>query len=224
MTTDTSLWAYIINASFIVKSVMCILFAASLTSWSVIFERILYYKKQWQQIRDFESVFYDGTSMNEILKQTNQTAAPCDLARIFQAGINEFRTLHATKQHDRDAIIEGVQRAMQITQAKANDQLEWPLSLLATIGSVSPYIGLFGTVWGIMTAFQALGSVQQASIAMVAPGISEALIATAIGLFAAIPAVIAYNRFSNQVSRLQNHYEIFEAELTNILHREVIRE
>lgn len=219
MTTDTSLWAYIVNASFMVKCVICLLFAASITAWAVIFERVLFYKKQWRSIHAFEKQFYSGSSLNELFQATKNKQDLSDMARIFQSGFEEFSKL-SNNQHAYEASIEGARRAMQITQAKAADQLEWPLSLLATIGSVSPYVGLFGTVWGIMAAFQALGSVQQASIAMVAPGISEALIATAIGLFAAIPAVIAYNRFNNQVARLQNYYETFEAELTNILHRE----
>jgi len=220
MTTDTSLWTYIINAGFVVKCVMYLLIAASLASWSVIFERVLFYKKQWRDIRTFEISFWSGESLDTLFKKNQQEQSDTDVSRIFKAGFLEFSTLQNTGVHDRAAILEGSQRAMQIAQAKASDQLEWPLSLLATIGSVSPYVGLFGTVWGIMTAFQALGSVQQASIAMVAPGISEALVATAIGLFAAIPAVIAYNRFNNQVNKLQNYYDTFEAEFTNILHRE----
>lgn len=217
MATDTSLWSYIINAGFIVKCVMLILFAASLTSWSVIFERILFYKKQWRDIRQFEKTFWSGATLDTLFAENKNNS---EISRIFHAGFEEFSKLKQTNKHSRESMIEGAQRAMQIAQAKSEEQMEWPLSLLATIGSVSPYIGLFGTVWGIMTAFQALGSVQQASIAMVAPGISEALIATAIGLFAAIPAVIAFNRFNNQVTKLQNYYDTFEAELTNILHRE----
>ena len=218
MTTDTSLWAYIINAGFIVKCVMLILFAASITSWSIIFERMMFYKKQWRDIQNFEKAFWSSESLNTIYQNTKEDQKATDITKIFQAGFETFSKLKNNKNSD--AIIHGAQRAMSVAQAKSEDQLEWPLSLLATIGSVSPYIGLFGTVWGIMTAFQALGNVQQASIAMVAPGISEALIATAIGLFAAIPAVIAYNRFNNQVIKLQNHYDTFQAELTNIFHSE----
>ncbi len=220
MTTDISLWTYIAHAGFIVKCVMLILFTASLASWSIIFERILFYKKQWRDIRAFEKIFWSGASLDALYQQAKDEQSSSDISRVFQAGFSTFSSLKKTGYHNRDAILEGTQRAMIIAQAKNGEQLEWPLSFLATIGSVSPYIGLFGTVWGIMTAFQALGSVQQASIAMVAPGISEALIATAIGLFAAIPAVIAYNRFNNQVNKLQNYYETFEAELTNILHQE----
>lgn len=222
MTTDTSLWTYIIHAGFVVKCVMMLLFTASIVAWSVIIERILFYKKQWNASKIFEQRFWSGVTLDELCTQLkNLKTAPCISANIFMAGYNEFLKLQQTGTHDREAILEGATRAMQIAQAKENDQLEWPLSLLATIGSVSPYVGLFGTVWGIMTAFQALGSVQQASISMVAPGISEALIATAIGLFAAIPAVIAFNRFTNQVSRLQNHFDTFEAEFTNLLHRQI---
>lgn len=222
MSTNPSLWAYVINAGFIVKCVMLVLFTASIVSWSVIVERILFYKKQWQEAKLFENRFWSGVTLEELSTQLNNLKkTPCIAAKVFLAGHSEFQKLQATGAHDREAILEGASRAMQVAQAKETDQLEWPLSLLATIGSVSPYIGLFGTVWGIMTAFQALGSVSQASISMVAPGISEALIATAIGLFAAIPAVIAFNRFNNQVTRLQNHLDTFEAEFTNILHRQI---
>lgn len=222
MTADISIWSYISNADFVVKCVMSLLFLASIASWAIIFERILFYKKQWRDTRSFEKSFWSGASLQTLLQESESVANKNNaMAAIFNSGLTEFSHLQSNGSRQRQEIIDGAQRAMQIAQAKETDQMTWPLSLLATIGSVSPYVGLFGTVWGIMHAFQALGTVQQASIAMVAPGISEALIATAIGLFAAIPAVIAYNRFNNQVSRLQHQYDTFEAEFTNILYREI---
>ena len=221
MTADTSFWSFIINAGFIVKCVILILFFASVASWTVIIERIRFYKKQWEQTKLFEQRFWSGGSLNELYQTTQREAPAIGVEKIFSSGFTAFTQFQHTGKHSADDIISGAQRAMQIAESKSIDELDRPLSLLSNIGSISPFIGLFGTVWGIMTAFQALGTVQQASIAMVAPGISEALITTAIGLFAAIPAAIAYNRFTSQVSKLQNHYEIFSAELTNILHKQV---
>lgn len=220
--TDISLWGYVANAGFIVKCVMLILFSASLASWSIIFERFLFYKKQWEEINHFEKEFWSDIALHDLF-QGLRGKTLSGLSLIFHAGFQEFLKLQDIQNTNRQIIVDNTQRAMQIAQTRETDHLEWALSLLATIGAVSPYIGLFGTVWGIMTAFHALGTVQQASIAMVAPGISEALIATAIGLFAAIPAVIAYNRFNNQVSRIQSYYDTFEAELTNILERQIQR-
>ena len=221
MTTDGTLWSYIINAGFVVKCVILVLFFASIASWAVIIERMRFYKRQWQEAKAFETEFWSGAPLSELLKNTQQEDNQSGLIKIFRSGFKAFSQFQSTGNHSRDDIMTGSERAMQIAESKAIDALERPLSFLATIGSVSPYVGLFGTVWGIMTAFQALGTAQQASISMVAPGISEALIATAIGLFAAIPAVIAYNRFTQQVARLQNHYETFSAELINIFYKQV---
>ncbi|EKD44814.1 MAG: TolQ protein [uncultured bacterium] len=158
--------------------------------------------------------------MNDLYREvTQETENDASLVRVFSAGFQEFSKLKEVGNQNQDAVMDGTQRAMQIAESDMIDQLEQPLTLLSTIGSMSPYVGLFGTVWGIMTAFQALGTMQQASIAAVAPGISEALITTALGLFAAIPASIAYNRFTQQVTRLQNRTDMFSAELTNILQR-----
>lgn len=224
MTTDTSLWSYIINAGFVVKCVMLILLAASIASWSVIFERWKFYKKQWQQMKNFQERFWSGVALNDLYQEiTQENTSQINLATVFSEGFKTFSKLQTASHQNIDHMTEDTERAMQIAESRMLDELEKPLPLLATIGSVSPFIGLFGTVWGIMTSFQALGTVQQASIAMVAPGISEALIATAFGLFAAIPAVIAYNRFNNQVTRLQNDMEIFSAEFINILRRAVIK-
>ena len=221
MTANTSFWDFILNAGFIVKCVILILFFSSIASWTVIVERVRFYKKQWEKTKAFEKKFWSGTSLNELYQSTQHDSASLGVEKIFSSGFSAFSQFQATGKHSHDDVINGAQRAMQIAESKSIDELDRPLSLLSNIGSISPFIGLFGTVWGIMTAFQALGTVQQASIAMVAPGISEALITTAIGLFAAIPAAIAYNRFTNQVAKLQNHYEIFSAELTNILHKQV---
>jgi biopolymer transport protein TolQ len=219
MTADTSFWSFIINASVIVKCVMLTLFFASIASWTIIIERIRFYKKQWIEAKQFETRFWSGIGLNELFQTTHHQESNT-VAKIFTSGFKTFMQFQKTGHHTRDDSIVGAQRAMQITESKAVDELERPLSFLATVGSISPIIGLFGTVLGIITAFQGLGTVQQASIAAVAPGISEALITTAIGLFAAIPAVIAYNRFSHQVVQLQNYYETFSEELTNILHRQ----
>ncbi|OGT26743.1 MAG: protein TolQ [Gammaproteobacteria bacterium RIFCSPLOWO2_02_FULL_42_14] len=221
MTVDSTLWSYIINAGFVVKCVILILFVASIASWTMIIERMRFYKKQWKEAKAFEKEFWSGASLANLLQNTEEADSQNGLIKIFKSGFNAFSQFQSSGKHSRDEILSSSERAMQIAESKIIDELEKPLSLLATIGSVSPYVGLFGTVWGIMTAFQALGHVQQASIGMVAPGISEALIATAIGLFAAIPAVIAYNRFNQQVARLQNYYETFSAELSTIFHKQV---
>jgi biopolymer transport protein TolQ len=222
MTTNPSFFDFILNASFIVKCVILILVFASITSWTIIIERIRFYKRQWQETKQFESQFWSGIAMNDLYHTVKQ--APDEqigLPKVFSAGFETFNKLQSTGNHNPDSIMDGAQRAMQIVENDISDKLEQPLTLLSTIGSMSPYIGLFGTVWGIMTAFQALGTMQQASIAAVAPGISEALITTALGLFAAIPAAIFYNRFTQHVSRLQNRAETFSTELTNILQRAI---
>ncbi|MCH9643412.1 MAG: protein TolQ [Gammaproteobacteria bacterium] len=221
MGTSASFWSFIIDASFVVKLVIMLLIIASVFSWMLIFQRTSLLKRTRKQFRNFDQQFWSGSDMQHLFDQlSTKVSELTGSAAIFYAGMQEFIK---SKQHanmNQEAIMEGTSRAMRIALQKEMDRLEKNLSFLATVGSTSPYIGLFGTVWGIMTSFQALGTVQQATIAMVAPGISEALIATAIGLFAAIPAVIAYNRFSNQLERLQSQYETFQESFTNILHRE----
>lgn len=222
MTADTSFWSFIINASFIVKCVILVLFFASITSWTIIVERIRFYKRQWQQTKQFETRFWSGIAMNDLYQSvTHENSSDVGLSKVFSAGFQAFSKLQTAGNHNAENILDGTQRAMQVVENDMADQLERPLTLLSTIGSMSPYVGLFGTVWGIMTAFQALGTMQQASIAAVAPGISEALITTALGLFAAIPAAIAYNRFTQHVTRLQNRAEMFSTELANILQRAI---
>lgn len=223
MTTSPSLWNYIIDAGFVVKCVMLILFAASIASWSVIIERRQFYKKQWQNAKAFQARFWSGADLNNLYQEVSQEDlddhANSGLEEVFVAGFQTFSKLKAMGNYPKEDITQDTERAMLIAENKTRNELEKPLSLLATIGSVSPFVGIFGTVWGIMTAFQALGTAQQASIAMVAPGISEALLTTAFGLFAAVPAVIAFNRFTQQVERLQSNTESFSSELINILHR-----
>lgn len=224
MTADTSFLSYILNAGFVVKCVMLILFFASITSWTIIVERWKFYKKQWIAMKAFENQFWSGMPMPELYQQTiSDDENVIGLPKVFTAGYQAFSKFQSVPNHTADSVMDNTQRAMQIAESDMLDKLEQPLTLLMTIGAMSPYVGLFGTVWGIMTAFQALGTVQQASIAMVAPGISEALITTALGLFAAIPAAVAYNRFSQHVNRLQNRAEMFSAELANILQRAVTK-
>ncbi|MCW5589948.1 MAG: protein TolQ [Legionellales bacterium] len=218
---DYSLWSFFANASFIVKSVMLLLLAASIISWTFIIQRYLFLRQTQQLMSDFEQMFWSGSDLNQLFHKMERSSHHRALAAIFISGFKEYNRLRSQTGIAPQAVMEGVQRAMRVARNRELDKLEMHLSFLATVGSTSPYIGLFGTVWGIMTAFQSLGHVESATIAMVAPGISEALIATAMGLFAAIPAVIAYNRYVNRVDRIANQIENFEEEFFNILHRQV---
>ena len=220
MVANQSLWIYFVDAGMVVKTVMLILLAVSLLSWTLIFQRGLYIKKVREAIERFEDKFWSGSDLSSLYNELNTKNDEQDgMAVIFKAGFKEFARLQQAEPKS-DLTAMSVQRAMRIAAARETDKLETHLAILASIGSTSPYIGLFGTVWGIMTSFHALGSVQQATIAMVAPGISEALIATAMGLFAAIPAVLAYNRYSNTVERLINQYDTFQEEFSSILERQ----
>jgi len=222
MQPDISLWSFIINAGFVVKVVMFILVLASVASWMIIIQRVLLFKDKWQSARSFEQNFWSGANLNELYEELQANKDNLSgLRAIFYAGFKEFKLLSSPTNAQMDQVLEGTQRAMAISHAREVQSIKTNLSFLATVGSTSPYVGLFGTVWGIMTAFRALGAVQQATISMVAPGISEALIATAFGLFAAIPAVIAYNRFTNNLDRLQEHYEIFQEELVSLMQRKM---
>lgn len=217
---DTSIWSFIANAGPVVKIVMALLMSASIVSWGIIFQRSMLLKKARNSLNDFENQFWSGADLNQLysgLERRKQSLS--GLESIFYAGFHEFCRLRQ-RGTPFDALMDGVQRSMRVAQARELDKLENQLPFLATVGSTSPYVGLFGTVWGIMTSFQALGQASQATISMVAPGISEALIATAMGLFAAIPAVIAYNRYANMVDRLSNQYHTFLEEFTSILHRQ----
>lgn len=223
MTYEPTLWSFVSNAGTIVKIVMLLLLAASVWSWSIIFQRFFFLKDANLAVKKFEKQFWSGNDLNKFYAELHIRQDELHgLEHIFYAGFSEYFRLKKQATAKADDIIKGSQRAMKIALAREIALLEQHLSFLATVGSTSPYVGLFGTVWGIMTSFRALGSVQQATMAMVAPGISEALIATAMGLFAAIPAVISYNRYASEVEQLANLYDTFREEFSSILHRQVI--
>lgn len=221
MEADMSLVSLVSRASILVQLVMLALLAASVMSWFVIFTKHKILKVAREDAIRFEDQFWSGINLADLysrLKKKNVERR--GMARIFESGFAEYARLHKRTTGSGEMLLAGVQRSMKVSLAREEDRLEANLSLLATIGSISPYVGLFGTVWGIMRSFTALGSVQHATLAMVAPGIAEALIATAMGLFAAIPAVIAYNRYSDQVDRLIGSYENFAEEFSTVLHRQ----
>ena len=221
MTPDMSFFRLITNASAPVQAVMLMLVVASVMSWTMIFKKRTWLNRAKREADSFEEHFWsleELTPLYERINQQRQQASGMEL--LFEAGFREFVRLQKHGGVVADAVMEGSQRAMRVAFNREIEDLEAHLSFLATVGSTSPYIGLFGTVWGIMNSFRALGNVQQASIAMVAPGIAEALVATAMGLFAAIPAVIAYNRFSSDVEKLMNRYDTFIEEFSAILHRQ----
>lgn len=218
--TDLSFLHLILNASLLVQLVMLSLVITSFVSWTMIFNKRVMLSKAIKAADTFEGQFWSLEDLSPLYNRVSNSRKPVTgMEKIFEAGFKEFAKLRGQENTQPDAVIEGAQRAMRIAMNKEIDILETNLSFLATVGSTSPYIGLFGTVWGIMNSFRALGNVQQASISLVAPGIAEALIATAMGLFAAIPAVIAYNRYSNDVERLISRYDIFMDEFSSILHR-----
>lgn len=216
-TEPTSLWGFIANAGPVVRAIMVLLALASIASWTFIFQRAVFFKQAKQNLKDFESHFWSGGDLGRFYADLSRRKEDISgLSSIFHAGFKEYVRLN--QQHvDSKIIMESCQRSMRVAQAREQDKLEQHLSFLATVGSTSPYVGLFGTVWGIMTSFQALGQASQATIAMVAPGISEALVATALGLFTAIPAVIAFNRYSTQASTLLNKYDLFQEELISLI-------
>ena len=220
-TEGIAMWSLVRNASLPVQLVMLLLMAASVLSWTMIFRKWFALKSANQVADRFEAKFWSGSNLNQMFtEQSKKEANITGMAGIFVEGFREYKRLSQETRIEPMDILEGVQRAMRVALSREIDYLETHLSFLAAVGSTSPYIGLFGTVWGIMNSFRALGTVQQATIAHVAPGIAEALIATAIGLFAAIPAVIAYNRYSNKVERLVTRYEIFMEEFASILQRQ----
>ena len=222
MSVDASFFDYFWNAGLVVKFVMLLLLLASLASWTIIFQRFFFFRKLRQISHDFEEVFWSSGDLSKMYTEFNQHQNELQgMELIFHAGFREFTRLRKQPGMAPESVLEGAQRAMRIVYSREMDLIEQHLSFLATVGSISPYIGLFGTVWGIMTSFHDLGKAQQATIAMVAPGISEALVATAMGLFAAIPAVIAYNRFANHAERLANQYSTFIDEFSNILYRQL---
>jgi biopolymer transport protein TolQ len=208
----------ILKASLIVQLVMALLVAASVVSWAIILRKRQLLAAERAGADRFEEQFWSGGDLSGLYKSL-ESSSPTGMAGVFVAGFREFSRLRRQAGLGAAQLLEGTRRAMRVAQLRETDRLEQNLSTLATIGSTSPYVGLFGTVWGIMSAFQALGNVQQATLAMVAPGIAEALIATAMGLFAAIPAVIAYNRYADQVGRLELRYDAFMEEFSTILQR-----
>lgn len=220
MNVDLSLVTLILEASLLVKLVMLTLLLISMYSWMIIFKKHSELKRARQDADTFEDKFWSGNELNRLYEDiSSRPHASLGMEGIFEVGFKEFVRL---KKSDSDSasVLDGAQRVMRISLAREIDRLEMALPFLATAGSTSPYIGLFGTVWGIMNSFRALGQVQQATLSMVAPGISEALIATAMGLFAAIPAVVAYNRYSHEVERLINRYDTFLEEFSSILQRQ----
>jgi biopolymer transport protein TolQ len=212
----------ILGASLVVKSVMGILMLASFASWIMIFQRFFFLGKAKRALVKFEDKFWSGVDLGQLFRDVSENPQSSGGAEeIFRAGIKEYTRLTSQQNYDPEAVMEGVERSMRVALSREEEKLDAHLPFLATVGSTSPYVGLFGTVWGIMNSFRGLVNVQQATLSAVAPGISEALVATAMGLFAAIPAVIAYNRFSSSASNLLNNYEIFAEEFSSILHRRV---
>lgn len=218
---NQTMWVYFTDADWVVKTVMLILAVCSVLSWIFILQRALFIKAAKLRLSQFEKQFWQAKDLTALYTDIDaKKSQPMGLAHIFKNGFKEFLTLESKAPHDTKMTLQGVERAMRIATHKEIEALERHLPFLASVGSVSPYIGLFGTVWGIMNAFQALSNVQQASISMVAPGISEALVATAMGLFAAIPAFLAYNRYANQVENIINRYDMFQESFTNLLLRQ----
>jgi biopolymer transport protein TolQ len=217
---EVSIVRMIVQASLVVQIVIGILLTASLTSWAIIFRKRLVVGRAQRDADRFETSFWSGGDLSSLYRAIeSRGSGATGMESIFEFGFREFARLRAQGGIAADMLLEGSRRAMRVAQLKETERLEQSLATLATVGSTSPYVGLFGTVWGIMSAFSSLGNVQQATLAMVAPGIAEALVATAIGLFAAIPAVVAYNRYADQVSRLELRYDGFMEELSTILQR-----
>jgi len=221
MSDQYSVVGILLEASIVVQVVMILLVITSLMSWGVIIGRWKEYKSSNAAMVAFEERFWSGIDLGRLFLQTNTSTEPqVGQEKVFRAGFKEFNRLCQTKGTDVDSIMDGVSRAMRVTLLRERDRLEAHLPFLATVGSTSPYLGLFGTVWGIMTAFLSLANAQQATLNVVAPSIAEALIATAIGLAAAIPAVIAYNKFATQSDQLVSSYDAFSDEFSSILHRQ----
>ena len=221
VTQDLSILSLIADASILVKLVMALLLVVSFMSWWYIFRKMFTISQARKQTEQFERDFWSGSDLNALHQSAvNDRHRAGSLERIFEAGFREFIKLKAQQSGDPSALVDGARRAMRATYHREMDNLESHLAFLASVGSVSPYVGLFGTVWGIMNSFRGLASVGQATLSQVAPGIAEALVATAIGLFAAIPAVVAYNRYAHDVDRLAIRFESFMEEFSNILQRQ----
>ena len=220
MNQDLSILHLILNASLVVQLVMLLLMVVSVSSWAAIFRKLFSLKRVTTLNDKFEREFWSGTSLNDLFAAAAQNArAAGPMERIFASGMREYQKLREKRISDASTLLDGARRAMRASFQREIDAVETNLSFLASVGSVSPYVGLLGTVWGIMNAFTGLASLQQVTLATVAPGIAEALVATAIGLFAAIPAVVAYNRFARDIDRVAIKLETFIEEFSNILQR-----
>lgn len=222
MTGELSILDLFLQASLLVKVVMLILLSLSVMSWAMIFKRSKILSVARSDSERFENKFWSGMDLSQLFNEVKvRKDRISGTEKIFYSGFNEFARLSRVSNSS-DAVMDGTSRAMRVTVSREVDHLETNLPFLATVGSITPYIGLFGTVWGIMHSFIALGSVKQATLSMVAPGIAEALVATAMGLFAAIPAVIAYNRLSVKVGKLEHNYAAFMDEFSSVLHRQAM--
>ena len=220
MNQELSILSLLLHASLPVQLVVLLLIVVSIASWADIFRKYFSLKRTRSLNEDFEREFWSGTSLNELFSSAAQHAKFAGpMERIFASGMREYQKLRERHVSDAVTLLDGARRAMRASFQRELDAVEQNLSFLATVGSVSPYVGLFGTVWGIMHAFVGLSNMQQVTLATVAPGIAEALVATAIGLFAAIPAVIAYNRFARDIDRIAIQLETFMEEFSNILQR-----
>ena len=222
MNQDLSILHLVLNASAVVQAVMLLLMLVSISSWAAIFRKLFSLKKVKKQNEEFERNFWSGASLSELANAAAKRASTCGpMERIFVSGMREYQKLRERRITDVGTLMDGARRAMRASFQREMDEVESNLSFLASVGSVSPYVGLFGTVWGIMHAFVGLASLTQVTLATVAPGIAEALVATAIGLFAAIPAVVAYNRFARDLDHIAIQQETFIEEFSNILQRNV---
>jgi biopolymer transport protein TolQ len=220
MTQDLSIVQLMLNASWVVQAVVVLLVVMSVVSWAAIFRKVFAIRRVRAHNDIFEREFWSGANLNDLYQTANQSARHGGpMERIFASGMREYQKLRERRISDSGALLDGARRAMRASFQRELDALETNLSFLGTVGSVAPYVGLFGTVWGIMHAFTGLASLAQVTLATVAPGIAEALVATAIGLFAAIPAVVAYNRFAHDIDRVANAMETFMEEFSNILQR-----
>ena len=220
MNQDLSIINLLLNASWVVQGVVALLVGVSIASWAAIIRKLAALRKVQQLNEEFDREFWSGTSLNDLMASAAQNAKHSGpMERIFASGMREYQKLRERRILDAGTLLDGARRAMRASYQRELDAIESNLSFLATVGSVSPYVGLFGTVWGIMHAFTGLAALEQVTLATVAPGIAEALVATAIGLFAAIPAVVAYNRFAHDIDRVANKLETFIEEFSNILQR-----
>ena len=220
MNQDLSIVSLLVNASWVVQAVVVLLIGISIASWAAIFRKVVALKRAQLLNDEFDREFWSGTSLNDLFAGAAQNAKTSgSMERIFASGMREYQKLRERNITDAGTLLDGARRAMRASNQREMDAIEVNLSFLATVGSVSPYVGLFGTVWGIMHAFTGLAAMEQVTLASVAPGIAEALVATAIALFAAIPAVVAYNRFAHDIDRIANRLETFMEEFSNILQR-----